>query len=137
MPISFEEFRKAKSVYSTLIAPFLKGSEILAVECKVDGIKGKKNNDLQKYHIFFQLNNFPTDVPQVWILDPAEEAINHTNIFHPNHCSILKKDLPYLCPGLLSSLWKATPMQYRTTLTFLNAVQQVLSTENFGSPARR
>lgn len=133
IPVHISQFNQAQEVFHSLIPVAQSNEFVYAITFKIEGIIGSKNNSKIEYHLFTDLTNFPNAMPDIFILEPNEQAIRHINVFPPKLCQKLNNVLPFICIGNLTEELQ----KYRHLMAFLEGVKLILNNENFNSPARQ
>lgn len=112
-----------------------KGKIFYDVTFEVEGIVGCCNKEIITYRCYCDLRNFPSEPPDVFILDPPDDKIKHVNIFRPLKCKRKNKAYPVVCIGDSFVLWKSLNYKYRTFATIMKALKEILMKENFDDRA--
>ncbi len=101
------------------------------------GGKGYDANRRQWYRVFIDIDTIRSEnIPDVFVLDLADNQIQHVNIFHPQMCRQLNRQLPKICWGDYRSEWNRIKRHNRTLVSLVKRLEMLLSEQNFNSPAR-
>jgi len=135
------EFRAALGVYFSLAAVATDdgSGDVTAITVEIDGVRKASKisrSRPEKYRLFINVTNLRNELPQVWVLAPANHQIGHVNIFSPAQCPDLGRSLPHLSWGSYPAQWQAAQPAQRTLLALLQDIQQYLRNPNYTSPAR-
>jgi len=130
-----EQIRNARKVISSIV-PIREFGRIIGLQFKIKGIVGKGNKRKITYHVIAFLDDWPDNLPRVFIIYPPDEQIKHVNIYHPRSHPRLQRRLPEICWGNNVDEWRKVPPSRRTITLFLTYLMKVLNEENPYSPAR-
>ena len=146
MGVSREELEQVQA-YEPTLRPVARGSRsgrIYAVSVKVKGRRGGERGwvfrtpkSRQVFEVILDVSNIESEIPEAWVVSPPDSRIRHLNIFHGQHCPVLKKSLPKLCWGPdYAAQWGNAPRQHRTLGAAIEYLRQFLNDQNPDSPAR-
>jgi hypothetical protein len=140
MGVSPQEFNQALGRFFSLqpVASNAQG-EITVVTVAIDGIRGSGGlwkRRPTRYQLLIDVSSLRGQLPIVWVLDPADSAIGHVNIFPAATCPIVGKAYPYLCWGTFPPQWILIDESQRTLSGLLEYILQHLNHPNFASRAR-
>ncbi|MHA1271592.1 MAG: hypothetical protein ACTSPY_17495 [Candidatus Helarchaeota archaeon] len=132
MPVYIEQFEDTKKLFPEMIPVSKRGDFVYAIAIKMKGIVGGGDGRKIIYHLFIDLTNYPSHIPDVFITNIPDKLIRHINIYHSKGCTKLNGYFPYICLGNL----KDALTRYRHLSAFLQGVKRILNNENYNSPAR-
>ena len=141
MAVLFKEFKSCTGKFPSLrIRKRGVGGRILVVSVDFPGIRGGKGissyvNQRIYYKGIIDVSEIRSDtIPAVYILSPPDNEIKHVNIWGPQYCSFLGRDLPRVCWGANEITWKKLRPKSRTLLVFLELLSKAYMDQNFDSP---
>ena len=133
MPVFIEQFEDTKKLFPEIMPVSKRGDFVFAMAAKMKGIVGQGNNNKIEYHLFIDLSDYPSHVPDVFITNIPDAKIMHVNVYPPKGCAKLNGYYPYICLGNL----KDALTRYRHLSAFLQGVKRILNNENYNDPARK
>jgi hypothetical protein len=142
MAVTPADFRAAKGHFFSLEALQTDmDGWITAIAVSLQGIVGGDNEHQRNQHMTYRLlasvQQLQVGLPTMWIVAPADGAIQHVNIYRARErCPFVGKKLPDICWGTTPQEWMAMAPGERTLPNLLEAARQVLANANLNSRAR-
>jgi hypothetical protein len=143
MAVSQAEYTSAKGFFFDLdILGTNASDEITTIVASVRGINGSATSAVRRrrpvdYRLLADVSDLRSGLPEVWIVSPAADQIEHVNIWPASmNCALTGTRMPRLCWGDGSESWMQKPTAERTLSSFLEVARQVLNGANLSSPCR-
>ncbi len=133
VPVIIGQFEDTKKLFPTVVPVSKRGEFVYAMAAKMEGIIGSGNTQRIEYHLFADLTNFPSHIPDVFITNIPDAQIKHINIFPAKGCTQLNGYYPFICLGNL----KDALTQFRHLSAFMQGIKRILNNENYNSVARQ